>query len=72
MALCHLLWIVLVVAGVAETIMNWIFKIHFMSNPFVMQPFDLVNGIWLLVVTFAVGYVAGWVFAVLANMLHKK
>jgi len=72
MALFHFLWLVLVYAGVAQSIMDFIFKVHMMNNPLIVQPFNLANAGMLLVMTFVVGFVAGWVIAILCNIIHKK
>ncbi|MFA6917862.1 MAG: hypothetical protein WC285_03445 [Candidatus Gracilibacteria bacterium] len=71
-ALCHLLWLVLVITGVAQVMMDWILKLHMLNNPMLVQPFDFANAGMLLVMTFAVGFVAGWVFALFCNLLRKK
>lgn len=71
-ALAHLLWIVLVAANVAQPMMDWIFKLHSLNNPHVVQPLSWTNSLILLISTFVVGYLVGWVFILLHNMLHKK
>jgi len=70
-ALCHLMWLVLVVTGVAQPLMDWILRIHSLNNPFMVQPIDWINSIILLVVTFIVGFVVGWILALLLGILHK-
>jgi hypothetical protein len=69
MALCHALWSVLVVTGVAQTVIDWIFKLHFLNSPFQIQAFDLMTAGLLVLVTFAVGFVVGLVLALLCNVL---
>jgi xanthosine utilization system XapX-like protein len=71
-ALFHLLWSVLVVTGAAQVVFDWIYKMHFLNNPFTIQPFDWLIAVQLVLMTFVVGFVVGWVFALLHNMLHKK
>jgi len=72
LALFHALWLVLVVTGVGQTIVDFIFKIHLLNNPYLTQTFDLQLAGLLIVITFAVGFVIGWVFALLCNLIHKK
>ena len=72
LAFVHLVWLVLVATGVAQLYINWVFKIHSLSNPFLTQPLDHANSAMLIVFTFVVGYVIGWVFMLLHNLLHKK
>ena len=72
MSLMHLVWLLLAVTGVAQSMMDFIFKVHMMNNPFIVQPFDALNAAMLLVLTFVVGFIFGWIFSLLFNMLHKK
>ncbi len=70
-ALFHLFWAVLVAIGLAQPMMDFIFKIHLMNNPYVIASFDLTLAIMLVVITFVVGYVLGVVFAWIWNKLHQ-
>lgn len=67
----HFVWSVLVALGFAQMLMNWSFSWHMLSNPFIVQPFVLTNALMLIIVTFAVGYVVGYVFATVWNKVHK-
>lgn len=71
MALVHLVWMLMVMFGVAQWYLNWILGLHLVSNPYKILPFNLVTAATLIVVTFAVGYVGGWIFAFIWNRLHK-
>lgn len=68
----HLGWSLLVFFGVATLYLDWIFGLHFLSNPFVVQPFNATVALTLLLVTFTVGYLVGWVVGFLWNSLAKK
>lgn len=68
----HLLWSLLVAAGLAQWLIDFIFWIHFIQRVFVVEPFDAVRALILIAVTAALGYVIGFVFAVLWNRIHKK
>ncbi len=70
-ALFHFLWGLLVVAGLAQVWLDFIFSLHFLNNPLTVQSFDVTKWVILLVVTFLVGYVLGYVFAWLWNRLHR-
>lgn len=70
-AALHLFWSVLVALGVAQFVIDWIFLLHFIQPPFTIRPFDLLLAAALVVVTFIVGYVVGYAFALLWNKLHK-
>jgi hypothetical protein len=67
----HLLWSVLVAAGWAQPIIDFIFWIHFIRPVYVIQKFNIGIALLLISVTAAVGYVIGWCFAVLWNKLHE-
>lgn len=70
-ALMHTIWMIMVFLGVGQMYMDWIFGLHLLNNPFRVMPFNLMTAIWLIVFTFVVGYVLGWVFAFVWNRLHK-
>lgn len=67
----HVVWSLLVAAGLAQGWLDFIFGIHMINNPLVVAPFNISTTVLLIVVTFAVGYIVGWVFARLWNYLHK-
>lgn len=67
----HLCWLVLVVAGVAQPLLNWVLSMHFMSYPFSMLTFNYIDALTLLVMTFVVGYVGGYIFAMIMNAVKE-
>lgn len=67
----HVLWSVLVAIGLAQPLLDFIFSIHMIANPYQVMIFSLTSAITLVIVTFVVGYVVGWVFAEVWNRLHK-
>jgi len=70
--LMHLLWSVMVMMGWAQWYMDFIFSLHFLSNPFVLQAFDMGKALMLVTLTFVIGYVMGWFFSWIWNMMAKK
>lgn len=72
MAVVHAVWAVLVALGVAQGLMDWIFKMHMIENPYIISGFGFGTAIGLVIMTFVVGYVFGWVFAALWNNLRKS
>ncbi len=70
--LAHLFWSALVGAGLAQQFLDFIYSIHFLNNPFTVSGFDIVKAITLVVVTFACGYIGGFVFAIIWNMMVVK
>ncbi|MCL4365954.1 hypothetical protein M1437_01885 [Patescibacteria group bacterium] len=67
----HLLWSLLVLLKVAQGILDFIYRIHMLNNPFRVSPFNPTTAILLIIVTTALGYGMGWVFAALWNKLHN-
>jgi hypothetical protein len=68
----HLFWSVIVALGLGQIYLDWILGLHFIQNPFVVMPFSLGTMIILLVFTFAVGFVLGWVSTICWNKMVKK
>lgn len=71
-ALLHAGWSALVAFGFAQALMNFVFSIHFLTNPYRVLGFNLVTALTLVVVTFGVGYVTGWAFAMIWDKLYKE
>jgi hypothetical protein len=67
--LFHAGWSALVWAGQAQPLLDFYFKLHFLSNPLQVQDFSLVTAATLVGITFGVGFVLGLVFATLWNVL---
>lgn len=72
MALAHLAWSVLVFLGFAKVLLDWILWLHFINLSITIETFDIVRAAMLVLVTFVVGYVFGWVTALLWNLLIKR
>jgi hypothetical protein len=72
LGLFHTVWALLVSGEVAQKLLNWVYEIHFLNNPFRVATFDLTTAVVLVAVTSVVGYCAGWVFAAIWNNVMKK
>lgn len=72
LATLHLLWIIAIGAGAAQWYLDTIFRLHMLNNPFTVLPFSWASAIELLIITFIVGYIVGWIFAYYWNWLHRK
>ncbi|OGG11842.1 hypothetical protein A2Z00_01535 [Candidatus Gottesmanbacteria bacterium RBG_13_45_10] len=72
LGLFHLAWALMVALGFAQTILDWIYMLHFLNNPFRIAEFNVVTAATLVIFTAVVGYVVGWVFAMLWNMAPKN
>lgn len=72
LGLWHLTWSLLVALGAAQTLLDWIYALHFLNNPFQVGPFRFGTAILLILITSIIGYLFGWVLAFLWNAIHKK
>ena len=70
-ALVHLVWAVIVAAGLGQGLVNWKLGMHFLSAPYTVLPFDVVNAVLLIVLAFIGGSVAGAVLATLWNRMAE-
>ncbi len=71
-AVLHFCWVILVAVGLAQPLMNFIYSMHSLSNPPTVLPFNLIHSIVLIILTFIVGYVFGYDFAITWNKFHKS
>ena len=67
----HLCWSILVALGWAQPVIDFVLWIHFIKPIYVIEPFEFGRAVILLLVTAAVGFVVGSVFALTWNALHK-
>jgi hypothetical protein len=71
MGLWHLMWALLVAFGVAQSVIDWIFRLHFIRPPYTITAFNVVTAVTLIVVTSIIGFVMGWLFGAIWNWLHS-
>jgi len=71
MGLWHFVWGLLVAFGIAQMLLDLIYSLHFMNNPFTVKSFDVMLWISLVVVTAVVGYIFGYTFAIIWNKVNK-
>ena len=70
--LWHVVWSGLVLLGWAQPLINFILKLHMVTMPFQVGPFFFKRAVVLVVVTFFVGYIGGWVVGTIWNRVHKN
>jgi len=70
-ALLHVIWGLAIAFGLAQSWIDFVYNLHSLNNPFVVMPFDLMRTLGLIVVTFIIGYVVGYIFAIVWNKFHK-
>lgn len=68
----HFVWALLILSGIAESLMNWIFRLHFIEPPYTILPFNFGVAATLILVTFIAGYVSGWILGAISNWLHAE
>ena len=73
-ALIHAVWAVAVLISRTgmQSFLNWVMSLHFLSMTIIVEPFNFVNAILLVIITFVFGYVFGWIFAGILNWIYKK
>ena len=68
----HLVWSLLVGLGLAERWINFVLGLHFVRLGVSIEPFRLGKAILLILVSFVIGYIMGWIFAALWNWVAKR
>ncbi|HIH13893.1 MAG TPA: hypothetical protein HA224_01420 [Nanoarchaeota archaeon] len=71
-AVIHILWALVVLSGNGPWLVNWITGLHFLNTSVTVLPFDWMTAITLIIVTFIVGYLLGWLFACTWNWSLKQ
>ncbi|MDD2822764.1 MAG: hypothetical protein PHQ59_01655 [Candidatus Daviesbacteria bacterium] len=71
-AVAHIGWSFLVWMQLAQSLMDKIYELHFLNNPFNVLSFDITTAATLAAVTFVIGGVLGWFFAIIWNQLVGK
>ncbi len=74
LAMVHAVWAlaVAIIPGALQSFLDWIFDIHFLEPIWKLTTFNLINAIFLVIITFIIGYILGWVFVWVHNLYHKK
>ena len=67
----HLIWVLLVVSGCAQRLIDFIFWAHMIRPVYVVGPFDPIAAVTLLGITFFSGYAFGYLGGSLWNGLHR-
>ena len=70
-ALVHLVWSIFIAAGIGQALVDWIIGLHMVSFQFTVGAFNLVTAITLIVVTFVLGSLIGYVLATIWNKFSE-
>jgi hypothetical protein len=65
----HAVWEGLVAAGVAQRVVDFVYRLHSVKSEMVVEPFDAGRALVLLALTAGLGYAAGAAAAMLWNCL---
>ncbi len=71
MAIVHAAWQALVWVGSAQAYVSWIMNLHSLKMNITVTAFNPTTAISLIIATFVIGYVFGWVFALVWNRVRK-
>lgn|SRR5574341_1599009 len=70
--LWHLAWALLVAFGIAQWLIDWVFRLHFIQPVYVITAFQPALAVALIVVTSILGYAIGWIVGAIWNWLHTE
>jgi hypothetical protein len=68
----HLMWVTLVATGLAKAVMDFVLKLHFIQLDYTLAPFVLSTSAMLVALTFAIGALFGFIFALVWNWLSVR
>ena len=71
LGLFHFVWSLLVLLGLAQPFISFIFQLHMIVPPYTIAPFSLLMALGLIIITSLIGYIFGWVFAKIWNYVQK-
>ncbi len=67
----HLFWSILVAFGFAQMLLDFVLSIHMLNIPVTVATFDFLKALELILMTFVVGYIFGWLMAFFWNKFFK-
>ena len=68
----HLGWSVLVALKWAQPVADFVFWMHFIKPVYVIENFEIARAAVLIVVTAAIGFLIGALFALIWNAAHRS
>lgn len=66
-AVIHVMLVAVVASGHWQAFIDWWAEIHFISVPATALPFDFAAAVTVIAAAFAIGAIAGWLFAAAWN-----
>jgi hypothetical protein len=71
-AIWHAAWVALVATGVAQQLLDFVLRIHFLRVSATVQPFTIETAALLVGITFVIGLIVGEVLALIWNALLPR
>jgi hypothetical protein len=74
LGLLHLIWAisVAIMPNQIQSFFNWVFDLHGLQPFWIITSMTLAKAITLVIFTFIVGYIIGWVYAFFHHVHDKK
>ena len=67
----HLLWSILIALGWAQPLVNFSMWAHMVKMSVVVQPFDITAAVTVIIIASAIGYVVGYIGAIVWNKVRR-
>lgn len=67
----HFIWSVLVFFGIAQALLDFIFRLHMLAPVMTVDSFSVTLAFALILVTAIIGYFIGYLFAIIWNRMHS-
>ena len=67
----HVVWVLLVALGWAQSVVNFVFWIHFLRPFITVESFNAGMALMLILLASAIGFLVGYVLGVLWNWVHR-
>ena len=71
-ATIHAGWALIVAQNYGQPLIDFMLKIHFLSNPFVVQVFDMTLAIALVGISGTLGLIAGTAFSMVWDLMSNS
>ncbi len=71
-AALHAIWALAIALGIGQWFLDFILPLHFIDSLYNVMAFNFLNAMVLIVLAFAGGYVATWLFVWIWNLIKIK